>query len=90
MDLPARAALWDELVARHGLRPLRMDQLLGESHHYADVCFAYGADTPPPPTFVSTVKLRQAGFGGVCDTEASFCHWLRVLIERRILPRAPR
>jgi hypothetical protein len=50
------------------------------------VCFATGAASAPPPTFLSTVKLRQAGFNGAYDTEASFCHWLRVLIERRILP----
>ncbi|MGD9752444.1 MAG: SDR family oxidoreductase [Acidimicrobiia bacterium] len=84
--LPARAALWDELVARHGLRPLRMDQLLGESHHYADRCFAHGETRPRPPTFLSTVKIRRAGFDAAYDTEESFCHWLRVLIERRIIP----
>jgi len=84
--LPARAAQWDEIVAKHGLRPLSMAALLGESHHYADVCFAYGATEPPPPVFVSTVKVKQAGFTAVCDTEASFCHWLQVLMDRQVLP----
>jgi nucleoside-diphosphate-sugar epimerase len=84
--LPARAAQWDEIVAKHGLRPLSMAALLGESHHYADVCFAYGATEPPPPAFVSTVKVKQAGFTAACDTEASFCHWLQVLIDRQVLP----
>jgi nucleoside-diphosphate-sugar epimerase len=87
--LPSRASLWDEIVGRHGLRRLTMAELLGESHHYADVCFAYGATEPPPPVFVSTVKVKQAGFTETYDTEASFCHWLQVLIDRRVLPPPP-
>jgi nucleoside-diphosphate-sugar epimerase len=84
--LPAKAELWDRIVAEHGLRPIRMADLLGESHHYADVCFAFGATEPPPPTFVSTVKVKQAGFGGVWDTEESFRHWHQDLIDRRVIP----
>jgi nucleoside-diphosphate-sugar epimerase len=84
--LPANNATWDRLVEKHGLRRLRMSELLGESHHYADLCFAYGAQQPPPPTFVSTVKVKQAGFTETCDTEASFTHWLQVLMDRKILP----
>lgn len=86
--LPAHADVWDQVVARHALRPIPLDRLLGESHHYADMCFAYGADQPPPPSFVSTVKVRQAGFQACYDTESSFCHWLADLMARRILPPA--
>jgi nucleoside-diphosphate-sugar epimerase len=85
--LPARAALWAQIVAQHGLRAVPLEDLLGESHHYADLCFAHGATRPPAPTFVSTVAVKQAGFTDVCDTEASVCHWLNDLMERRILPR---
>ena len=77
----------DGIVERHGLRPIGLLDLLGESHHYADFCLAHGATRPPPPAFVSTVKIKQAGFVGVRDTEESFVHWLRVLQDRRILPR---
>lgn len=85
--LPAHAAQWDAQVRKHGLRAVALPELLGESHHYADFCFAYGADTPPPPAFVSTIKLRQAGFTEVCDTEDMFRFWLQNFIERGILPR---
>jgi nucleoside-diphosphate-sugar epimerase len=85
--LPARSGRWDEIVRRHGLRPLPLAAILGESHHYADLCFAYGETTPRPPTFLSAIKLRQAGFHDVVDTEEMFRHWLQVLIARRILPR---
>lgn len=86
--LPPRSDVWDGVVEEFDLRRIPLAELLGESHHYADVCFAYGSDVPPPPTYLSTVKLRQSGFNGAYNTEASFCHWLRVLIERRILPPA--
>lgn len=86
--LPAKADTWEEVVAEHGLRPIAMTDLLGESHHYADFCFAHGATQPPPPAFVSTVKIKQAGFTEVWDTEESFVHWIRVLQDRRVLPPA--
>jgi nucleoside-diphosphate-sugar epimerase len=84
--LPVRAALWDRIVQDHGLRPLPLAELLGESHHYADLCFAHGATRPPAPTFVSTVRIKQAGFTQTWNTEASVCHWLEDLMARRILP----
>lgn len=85
--LPSKSGVWDRIVTRHKLRPIKMSELLGESHHYADFCFAYGATELPPPAFVSAIKLRQAGFTQVCDTEEMFCYWLNNFIERRILPR---
>jgi len=84
--LPQNSHVWDSIVTKHGLRPLTMEQIVGESHHYADFCFAYGATESPNPAFVSTVKIKLAGFGGVADSEESFCHWLRKLQERKILP----
>ncbi|HLU73143.1 MAG TPA: SDR family oxidoreductase [Nonomuraea sp.] len=84
--LPRHEHVWAEIVRTHGLRPLPLPVLLGQSHHYADKCFAYGSDEPMPPKFLSTVKLRQAGFHDCLDTEDSFRYWLAHLRERRILP----
>jgi nucleoside-diphosphate-sugar epimerase len=84
--LPANADTWDRIVAANGLRPLPLEQILGESHHYADFCFAYGAAEPPPPPFVSAIKLRQAGVCETYDSEQTFGHWLGRLQERRVLP----
>lgn len=86
--LPSKADVWDEIVVKHELRQDSITDILGESHYYADFCMAYGAEEPPPPAFVSTVKIKQAGFTETWDTEESFRHWLRVLIERRVLPPA--
>ncbi|MGQ0698153.1 MAG: SDR family oxidoreductase [Panacagrimonas sp.] len=85
--LPAQSARWDAIVRKHKLRPVSMLELLGESHHYADFCFAFGATQPPLPAFVSAIKLRQAGFTEVCDTEDTFRYWLSSFIERGIFPR---
>jgi nucleoside-diphosphate-sugar epimerase len=84
--LNERADIWDEVVARHGLREMPLTDLLGESHYYADLCFACGAEQAPAPTFVSTVKIKQAGFTETYDSEQSFCYWLRDLQARTILP----
>jgi nucleoside-diphosphate-sugar epimerase len=84
--LPDRAAVWDDVVRAHGLRPLPLGDVLGESHHYADFGFAHGARKPPPPALVSTVKIRQAGFSDCLDTEDSFRYWLDVLRRRGVLP----
>ena len=85
--LPEHAEVWDRIVARHGLKPIPMAQLVGQSHHYADLLFAWGATGPLPATLVSTIKLRQAGFSDCVDTEAMFDKWLGRLAERRVLPR---
>ena len=77
---------WQEIVARHRLRDLSLAELMGESHHYANLCLNCGNAQTPPPTFVSTIKIKQAGFTEVAHTEESFCHWLRVLQQANILP----
>jgi nucleoside-diphosphate-sugar epimerase len=84
--LPEHAPVWDRAVARHGLRDIALPQLLGESHHYADFCFGFHAREAPPPVIVSTIRLREAGFGDCIDTERMFREWFGVLQSKRILP----
>lgn len=84
--LPSKSGLWDKIVEKHGLRQISMGDLLGESHYYADFCFASGLEEPAPPAFVSTMKIKQAGFTETFDTEETFRHWLKVLMDRRVLP----
>jgi nucleoside-diphosphate-sugar epimerase len=84
--LPSKAAVWDGIVKKHNLRPISMKILLGESHFVTDFLFGFGLDTAPPPAFISTIKLRQAGFTKVGDTEDMFRYWLSSFIDRRIFP----
>lgn len=87
--LPQKADVWQKIAAQHGLRLNNLPHLLGESHHYADRCFAYGLDSPYDPRFLSTIKIRQAGFADYIDTSETYRFWLSTLIDRRILPRLP-
>lgn len=84
--LPSRAGLWEDIAREHNLRPLSMSEILGQSHFSADARFGYGLTQQPSPAFVSTVKIKQAGFTDTYDTEMSVKHWLNVLMERKIIP----
>lgn len=84
--LPTREAVWARIAARHGLRQPSLAALLGQSHHYADFCFAHGARRPPPPALVSTIKLRQAGFADCIDTEDMFRDLIAALRRKRFIP----
>jgi nucleoside-diphosphate-sugar epimerase len=86
--LPENADFWDKVVKDNDLQANTLDDILGESHHYADFCFAYGATEAPPPAFVSSIKLRQHGVSECYDTEETFRHWIGWLQDRRILPPA--
>ena len=82
-----REDLWQEIIAEYDLKTIPLNALLGQSHHYADWVWGYALNRPTRPAFVSTVKIKQAGFQNVCSTEERVCHWLNYLIEQNILPR---
>jgi nucleoside-diphosphate-sugar epimerase len=85
--LAENAAVWDKIVAKYGLRSRSLRELVGQGDQHADFAFAYGAPAGPR-AFVSTVKLRQAGFTKFVDTEVSFRKALRSLIDNKLLPPA--
>jgi nucleoside-diphosphate-sugar epimerase len=83
--MPVRAGEWAAVVDRYGLRaPREMAAFVGASWVYADMLLGSSRQVP---ALLSTVKLRQAGFGDCVDTEDMFREWLTVLQERRLLPR---
>jgi hypothetical protein len=83
--LDENANVWERIVAKHDLRSRRLRELVGHGDQHADFAFAYGAPEGPR-VFVSTVKLRQAGFTKTVDTEYSFRSALRSLIDHKLLP----
>jgi len=85
--LAENADVWDKIVARYGLRSRSLRDLVGQGDQHADFAFAYGAPAGPR-AFVSTIKLRQAGFAKVVDTEVSFRKALQSLIDNKLLPPA--
>jgi hypothetical protein len=85
--LAEHADVWGKIVAKYGLRSRSLRDLVGQGDQHADFAFAYGAPAGPR-AFVSTVKLRQAGFAKVVDTEVSFRKALQSLIDNKLLPPA--
>jgi len=84
--LPEHAGVWDEIVKKYDLQPNTLDDILGESHHYADMCFAYGASGPMPAVFVSSLEMRKLGVDEYYDSEEMWRYWLGWLQHRRIIP----
>jgi nucleoside-diphosphate-sugar epimerase len=80
-------AEWSEIRRRHGLAAPDLKSFVGLSFEYADYQMGYGRQQPAPPSFSSTVKLMQAGFHEVMDTETMLTDALGEFQRRRLLPQ---
>jgi nucleoside-diphosphate-sugar epimerase len=86
-DIDNNADVWKRIVTKYDVRSRNLWELVGYGDQHVDFAFAYGA-LAEPRAFVSTVKLRQAGFTKTIDTEDSFRNALQSLIDRKLLPPA--
>jgi len=77
---------WDRARQRFGLESPALAEFVGQSLEYADYQMRYGHTDPGPPAIVSTVKIAQAGFHDVMDTELMFRKWFKVFQQKRLLP----
>ena len=77
---------WAEVRAKYGLRSGTLKEFVGLSFEYADYTMGHGRDRPGPPAIVSTIKLMQAGFTEVMDTEAMFAKAFAEMQEKKLLP----
>jgi len=77
---------WSRLIRRNGLKPYTIRELVGDSFYYADAMFNTYGNSAPPPTILSTIKLRQAGFTECVDTTAMLSRWFQKLAQLKILP----
>ena len=85
-DISANA--WDSIRNRYKLVAPSLDAFVGLSLEYADYQMRYGTTEPGPASFVSTIKIFQAGFTETIDTEAMFRKWFKVFQDKRLLPPA--
>ena len=83
------ADVWSKIVAKYGLASRDLRSFVGQGDQHADFAFAYGAPAGPV-AFVSTVKLRKAGFNAAVDTHETFSAALQSLIDRKLLPAGRR
>ncbi|MGF6782253.1 SDR family oxidoreductase [Paraburkholderia sp. GAS334] len=81
------ADVWAKIVARYDLASGDLRSFVGQGDQHADFAFASGAPAGPV-AFVSTVKLRKAGFNAAVDTQDAFCDALQSFIDRKLLPPA--
>ncbi|MDR3529991.1 MAG: SDR family oxidoreductase [Rhodopila sp.] len=77
---------WDRARQHHGLVSPALADFVGLSLEYADYQMRYGHNEPGPPAIVSTIKITQAGFHEVMDTELMFRKWFRLFQQKRLLP----
>lgn len=76
---------WASLAARHDLIEPSLPAFLGQSHHYLDLLSSPRL-AERPPVLLSTIKLRQAGFGACRDSFAALTEQLRQMVELKLLP----
>ncbi len=81
--MPPLAGAWDELVRAHGLAPYPMDTLVGLSWQFADAVLGIGGGQS---TLLSTIKVRELGFGECIDSARMFREHLAKLQAARVLP----
>jgi len=83
---PQWIAPWEALRHKHDLISPGLEAFVGLSFQYADYTMRYGQTEPGPPALVSTVKINQAGFTEMMDTEAMFRKWFSQARASRLLP----
>ncbi|MBS0336762.1 MAG: SDR family oxidoreductase [Proteobacteria bacterium] len=74
-----KGPLWDAMVARHGLKPHRFDEIA--AWPFGD--YVFGSDWD---VMTSTTKARQHGFHAVVDSEEMFVRLLAQFRTGRIVP----
>ncbi|WP_421997217.1 NAD-dependent epimerase/dehydratase family protein [Reyranella sp.] len=85
-EIRPQEAAWAEVRRRHGLVSGTLKEFVGLSFEYADYTMGFGRTKPGPPALVSTIKLLQAGFTEVMDTEAMFRKAFAEMQAAKLLP----
>lgn len=85
-EYPKWIAPWNDLRRKHNLVSPGLEEFVGLSFQYADYSMRHGQTQVGPPSIVSTVKINQAGFTEMMDTEAMFRKWFAHAREARLLP----
>jgi len=86
-EMPRHADLWRRIAQRDGLRVADLESAGRALVAYADATWASRRPFPVPP-LVSTIKLRQYGFGGCIDTEECIVQHLEAMSSQGYLPKA--
>ena len=85
-EIGLREADWARIRTKYNLVSPGLKSFVGLSFQYADYQMGFGRTEAAPPSFSSTIKVMQAGFHDVTDTEAMFARWFQEFQEKRCLP----
>jgi len=85
-EIRPREAEWQAIRTKYRLRSGNLRDFVGLSFEYADYTMGFGRNAPGPPAIVSTIKLMQAGFTEVIDTEKMFTKFFAEFQAARLLP----
>lgn len=85
-EYPNWIAPWEALRRKHNLISPDLESFVGLSFQYADYGMRYGQTVSGPPSIVSTVKINQAGFTEMMDTEMMFRKWFGRARASRLFP----
>jgi len=87
-DILPREEEWQRIVLKYGLAAPDLRSFVGLSFEYADHQMGYGRTSPAPAAFSSTIKLMQAGFHEVADTETMLVRAIAEFQRKKMLPAA--
>jgi hypothetical protein len=85
---PESRSAWRAIAERDNLLLGDLDALLGQSHHYLDILTSARIAGKAVPMVVSTIRIRQAGFGQCIDSLISLRRQLAAMANLRLLPRS--
>ena len=69
-SMPKMEKVWLDIVEKYNLNKLTLKELVGGSWQFLDRAMRPGG-RPAPPSLVSTIKIRQAGFNSCLSTDQS-------------------
>jgi nucleoside-diphosphate-sugar epimerase len=84
--MPALEDVWADITTKYELQPNSLAELVGGSWQFLDRAVRAGGEAVPP-SLVSAIKIRQAGFADCFDTEDSLRYWFAEMQADRVLPK---
>ncbi len=85
-ELPKAAGEWDRIRAKYDLRAPALDAFIGQSFQFADFVLARTMTEQRPPSAMSSIKIRQAGFHDTLYSDDMLAKWFARYQSDRLLP----
>ena len=84
-SMPKMEKVWLDIVEKYNLNKLTLKELVGGSWQFLDRAMRPGG-RPAPPSLVSTIKIRQAGFNSCLSTDQSLLRCFDEMRKESMIP----